>query len=365
MAAQNATDYRGGAEMPRITVAAEGPMLAYVNFPSWIRPEIVPGLPIRWYGLMYLVAFAITYLLFMWQMKKAEIVPPKDSVVDMFFWAIIGLLVGARLFAVTIYDSSGYYFHHPLQIILPFARVNGRIQLTGIAGMSYHGGFVGATIGIITYLKVKKLDVLQWGDMLVAGIPLGYTFGRLGNFINGELYGRITKVSWGMVFPNAETFPANQPWVKDFAAAVGMPISGAGAVNLPRHPSQLYEAFFEGFVLWLILWFIVRKRKPYKGFVIACYAVGYGVIRFFIEYARQPDRGIGFGGYGYPIILQPLDNFLGQFSWFNFSTGQILNVLLILTGVIMMAIFSSWARRAPTGAELPHSTGRKLRKKVR
>ena len=104
----------------------------------------------------------------------------------MFFWAIIGLLVGARAFAVTIYDPSGYYLQHPLQIILPFAVVDGRMRLTGIAGMSYHGGVVGATIAIITYLKVKKLDVLEWGDMLVAGIPLGYTFGRLGNFINAR-----------------------------------------------------------------------------------------------------------------------------------------------------------------------------------
>jgi phosphatidylglycerol:prolipoprotein diacylglycerol transferase len=319
---------------------------------------------------MYLVAFAITYLLFIWQMKKNQVPAPKDAVLDMFFWAIIGLLVGARLFAVTIYDSTGYYLHHPLQIILPVSRVDGRIRLTGIAGMSYHGGFVGATVAILTYLNVKKLkvknlSVLEWGDMLVAGIPLGYTFGRLGNFINGELYGRITTASWGMVFPGAETFPANQQWVKDFAAAAGMPVPGSGMVNLPRHPSQLYEAFFEGLVLWLVLWFIVRRRKPYNGFVVACYALGYGVIRFFIEYARQPDKGIGFGGYGYPIILQPLDNYLGQFSWFNFSTGQILNILMIAAAFIMMAVFGSWARRAPAAPDLPHPTGRKLRKKLR
>jgi phosphatidylglycerol---prolipoprotein diacylglyceryl transferase len=340
-------------------------MLAYVNFPSWIRPEIIPGLPVRWYGFMYLVAFAIAYLLFTWQMKKSQIKPPKDAVMDMFFWAIIGLLVGARLFAVTIYDSSGYYFKHPLQIILPFSRVDGRLRLTGIAGMSYHGGFVGATVAILTYLKVKRLDVLEWGDMLVAGIPLGYTFGRLGNFINGELYGRITTASWGMVFPDAERFPASAQWVKDFAGAVGMPVTGTGTVNLPRHPSQLYEAFFEGLVLWCILWFIVRRRKPYKGFVIACYALGYGVIRFFIEYTRQPDKGIGLGGYGYPLILQPLDNYLSQFSWFNFSTGQILNVLMIAAAFIMMAAFSAWSRRVPAAPPLPPPTGRKLRKKLR
>ncbi len=341
-------------------------MLAYIPYPSWIRPEIIPGLPIRWYGLMYLVAFAITYLLFTWQLRRKAIPATQDAVLDMFFWAIVGLLVGARAFAVTIYDPSGYYLQHPLQIILPFAVVDGRVRLTGIAGMSYHGGLVGATIAIITYLKVKKLDVLEWGDMLVAGIPLGYTFGRLGNFINGELYGRISTAPWAMLFPGAEGFPANQPWVKDFAASVGLAVPGTGSVNLPRHPSQLYEAFFEGLVLWLVIWLIVRKRRPYKGFIVAFYMMGYGIIRFFIEYARQPDKGIGFGGYGYPLTLVPLSNYYAQFSWFNFTTGQILNVLLIAAAIILMAVFSDRARRAEAaGPETPRPSGRKLRKKLR
>lgn len=342
-------------------------MLGYIPYPSWLRPEIVSFLPIRWYGLMYLVAFAVAYFLFTWQLKKREIPHQRDMVLDLFFWAIVGVLVGGRLAAVTIYDSTGYYLQHPLQIILPFSRVNGKIALTGIAGMSYHGGLVGATIAILTFLKVKKLDVLDWGDMLAAGIPLGYTFGRLGNFINGELYGRITRVAWGMVFPNAETFNASEPWVRDFASSVGMTVPASGMVNLPRHPSQLYEAFFEGFVLWLILWFIARKRRPYKGFVIACYVLGYGVIRFFIEYVRQPDKGIGPGGYGYPIILQPLSNYYSQFSLFNFTTGQILNLIIIAAAFVMMALFSAWSRRTAGGpaAVPPTPTGRKLRKKLR
>jgi phosphatidylglycerol:prolipoprotein diacylglycerol transferase len=308
----------------------------------------------------------------MWQLRRRDGQPgeptsaaERDAVLDMFFWAIIGLLVGARAFAVTIYDPSGYYFQHPLQIILPFAVVDGRVHLTGIAGMSYHGGVLGATIAILTYLKVKKLDMLGWGDMLVSGIPLGYTFGRLGNFINGELYGRITTAPWGMIFPNAESFPANQQWVKDYAGSVGLPVPASGLVNLPRHPSQLYEAFFEGLVLWLILWFIVRKRRPYKGFSVACYMLGYGVIRFFIEYVRQPDKGLGFGGYGYPITLVKLDNFSSQFTWFNFTTGQILNVLLIAAALILMAVLSARQRATIAVLETPHPTGRKLRKKVK
>jgi phosphatidylglycerol:prolipoprotein diacylglycerol transferase len=342
-------------------------MLGFIQYPRWIRPEIIPGLPIRWYGLMYLVAFAVTYVLFRWQLSKRKIDYQKDMVLDLFFWAIVGVLVGGRLAAVTIYDSTGYYLHHPLQVILPFSRVNGKIALTGIAGMSYHGGLVGATIAIITFLKVKKVDVLEWCDMLVAGIPLGYMFGRLGNFINGELYGRITTAAWGMVFPNAETFPASQQWVKDYAGSMGIPVPASGMVNLPRHPSQLYEAFFEGFVLWLILWFIVRKRKPYKGFVVACYVLGYGVIRFFIEYVRQPDKGIGFGGYGYPIIFQRLENYYSQFSWVNFTTGQILNFIIIIAAFVMMALFSRWSRRPALGPEAAPAalTARKLRKKVK
>jgi phosphatidylglycerol---prolipoprotein diacylglyceryl transferase len=341
-------------------------MLAYINYPTWIRPEIIPYLPIRWYGLMYLVAFAVTYLLFTYQLRQRQITVARDVVLDMFFWAIIGLLVGARAFAVTIYDPSGYYFQHPLQIILPFSVVDGKIRLTGIAGMSYHGGLVGASIAIITFLKVKKLDALEWGDMLVAGIPLGYTFGRLGNFINAELYGRITRVPWGMVFPNAESFPVTEPWVKDYAASVGLPLPASGLVNLPRHPSQLYEGLLEGLVLWLILWFIVRKRKPYKGFVIALYVIGYAVFRFLIEYTRQPDKGLGPGGFGYPIVLAPLENYYSQFSLFNFTTGQILNVLMIVGALIMILFLGARARRQQE--QLPASpppTGRKLRKKLK
>jgi len=195
--------------------------------------------------------------------------------------------------------------------------------------------------------------------MLTAAIPLGYTFGRLGNFINGELYGRITKAPWGMVFPNAEGFPAKDQWVKDFASAVGIPVPGSGLVNLPRHPSQLYEALFEGLILWLVLWFIVRKRKPYSGFVIACYVLGYGIIRFFIEYVRQPDQGIGF-----LITLVRLDN-PSQFSPFNFTTGQILNLLMIAAAIIFMAVLRARSRQET--AELAESRPnlRKMRKMLR
>jgi len=323
-------------------------MLGYIQYPTWIHPEIIPGLFFRWYGLMYLVAFVVTYLLLRWQLKQREVQPPQDLVLDMFFWGIIGLIVGGRLFYVIVYNPAPF-LQHPLQIILP-----------PYSGMSYHGGVLGAVIALSIFMRARKLSILEWGDMLVAGIPLGYTFGRLGNFINGELYGRITQVPWGMVFPGAEGFPTNQPWVKDYAAAAGMPITGP-LVNLPRHPSQLYEAFFEGLVLWLILWFIIRKRKPYNGFVIAWYMIGYGVFRFFIEYARQPDQQLGF-----PIVFVRTSN-PGQFSWFNFTTGQILNVILVAVAVIALFAFRARARRqqAPEQTGGPRPSARKLRKKLK
>jgi phosphatidylglycerol:prolipoprotein diacylglycerol transferase len=338
-------------------------MLGYIPFPRWINPEVIPGLAVpRWYGIMYIAAFLVTYLLFMHQLKQKEEKPNRDLVLDMFFWGIVGLLVGARAAFVLIYDTSGELLRYPWKIILPISMEGGRLQFTGLAGMSYHGGLVGIIVALVIFMKVKKIDVLEWSDMLVAGIPLGYTFGRLGNFINGELYGRVTTASWGMIFPvsnpDQQLFPAITPWVRDFAARIGLAITGS-SVNLPRHPSQLYEAFLEGLVLWLILWFIVRKRRPFKGFVVACYIMGYGVFRFFIEYTREPDFGIG-----YPISLVHLENPVIQFSWFNFTTGQILCFIMIVAAVALMFVFRARSRSQAPLPDAPQPTGRKIRKKL-
>ena len=157
---------------------------------------------------------------------------------------------------------------------------------------------------------------------MVIAIPCGYTFGRLGNFLNGELYGRVTKMPWGMVFPYAEKFPANEKWVQDFCSDISMNIEGLTFVNLPRHPSQLYEAFFEGIVLFLVLWFL-RKHKKWDGLLSSIYMGGYGLVRFFIEYFRQPDAELGFRNSSDSQIY--LNN-----SIFNLSTGQILCLLMII-----------------------------------
>jgi phosphatidylglycerol:prolipoprotein diacylglycerol transferase len=337
-------------------------VLGYVAFPAWLKPEIIPGLPLRWYGLMYLVAFAVAYLLVRVQVREKGLSVPKDDVVNLFFWAIVGLMIGARLIGVTLYDPSHDYLRYPWKIIVPVSRIGGRLRFTGLMGMSYHGGLAGAIIAGIIYLKKKKWSVREWGDMLVTGSALGYTFGRLGNFINGELFGRITTLPWGMVFPLAEPFPTREPWVRELAAKVGIGITGLQQVNLPRHPSQLYESFFEGVVLWAVLWFGFRKRRAFRGQLMAVYIMGYGLIRFLIEYVRQPDKEMGF-----PIQLVRLDNPQFQFSPFNLTTGQILNLVMILIGVACYLLFRRRERLEKARVEQvpPKMSARKLRRRLR
>ena len=269
-------------------------MLAYIKYPEWLKPEVIPGLPFRWYAVMYIVAFSIAYLLMMYQIKNDPIGQQvsKDEASSFFFWVIIGLIIGARLFGTLVYDTSGKYWRAPWLIIWPFT--DGKF--TGLSGMSYHGGLIGALAGAFLFCRKKKKNFLMYTDLITAGIPLGYTFGRLGNFINSELFGRVTASPLGMIFQNATRFNVEtEPWAKNFVDKHNMQDLVRGKiVNLPRHPSQLYEAFFEGIVLWAIIWFIFRKRKKFDGQIISLYVIGYGLFRFFIEYAREPDDNLGY-----------------------------------------------------------------------
>lgn len=332
-------------------------MLAYITFPKWLSPVIIPGLPLRWYGLMYLVAFVITYLLFRYQVKQQNLEISTEEIMNFFFWIIIGLMLGARLLATTLYEPTGKFLRKPWLIFWPFDE---RMRFTGLAGMSYHGGLIGVIVAALLYCKVKKRSFLQWADMLVTAVPLGYTFGRLGNFINGELFGRVTTSPLGMVFPLAQKFPVSETWVQETAAKVGMVIGENQAViNLPRHPSQLYEAFLEGIVLWLLMWLIFRKKDLFRGARIAIYVIGYGVFRFFIEYVREPDIGIGF-----PIQLVKIDNPTFRFlTFWNFTTGQILNILMIFGGIVMLFFIYRKKKNEPEAVRRPNR--RKLRKKIR
>ena len=321
-------------------------MIGYVEFPTWLRPEIIPGLPIRWYGLMYLVAFAITYRLFLHlAVKRGELQTDRDAVLSLFFWGIVGVLLGGRLFSVLIYDPTGFYARNPLQIVFPFQRVDGALRFIGLQGMAYHGGLAGAVVAVAIYCRTKRLPVLHVVDLLAASAPLGYTFGRLGNFINGELYGRITSSPIGMVFPAAPGYPSGEPWVRELAEEAGLPIAeGAALVNLPRYPSQLFEAFFEGVFLWALLWFVFRRWRPFPGFLAAMYVIGYGVARFAVEYLREPDEGMGF-----PLSFVPVAN-PAQFSLWNFTTGQLLSAAMIVCGIAMLMILAS---HPPAGQRRP------------
>ncbi len=259
------------------------------HLPQNISPVIleIGWFKLQYYGLMYIVGFAITFFLVLYRLKHEDrFAMTSDQVKDVSTYIILGLIIGARLGYVVFYNFS-YYLKHPLEIILPFSFSNG-VAFTGISGMSYHGGLIGAILAGWLYVHQAKLDWWDGVDLYMPVIALGYTFGRLGNFINGELFGRVTTSSIGMYFPMAPTREL-------------------------RHPSQLYEAFFEGIFLFVILWSI-RKIKTPQGASLSFYLIGYGVVRFCIEYFRQPDDHLGF------VFL-------------SFSMGQILCALMIAAGI--------------------------------
>lgn len=258
------------------------------HIPGHINPNIfeIGSLQIRYYSLMYIVAFLLTYLLVSYRIKHEDYDYTTETVQDYFVWAITGLLIGARVGYVLFYNLA-YYLRHPLEIILPFDFTGG-FRFVGLAGMSYHGGAIGVLVVSIIFCRRHRINTWHFADLFCSAIPLGYTFGRIGNFINGELFGRPTDVLWGMYFPLDETHQL-------------------------RHPSQLYEAFFEGIVLFIFLWGM-RKKKPFDGFLSALYIIGYGSARFFIEFFREPDVQLGL-------------------LWGGMSMGQILCIIMILTGV--------------------------------
>jgi len=345
-------------------------MLAALTYPAWLRPEIIPGLPFRWYGLMYVVAFGVTWLLSNYESRRRASPWSEDDAASAFFWAIVGLLVGARLFGTLVYDPTGYYLAKPWLIFWPFDE-GGRFA--GFQGMSYHGGLVGVIVATMIYWKVKKGSWFEWADVIAISAPLGYTAGRLGNFINGELWGKVASSPIGMVFPNVPDsgrFPAREAWVQELAAKAGIRLASMNdIVNLPRHPSQLYEACFEGLFLWLVLWLLVRKRKAFPGFATGIYVIGYGAIRFIIEYFREPDTGIGYvlGDKSAPIYL---------FSGFgNISLGQIFCLGMIAGGIAILFLARALAGRRPSllaqaetaraEARRPANEARKIRKKIR
>jgi phosphatidylglycerol---prolipoprotein diacylglyceryl transferase len=252
-----------------------------VNF----DPILIELGPIRlsWYGLMYVLGFFASYLLVRYQMKKKDFGITRLEVENLYFYLILGLVIGARLGYVLFYDLK-MYLSDPLEI---FAIWHG--------GMSFHGGLIGVLIVGILFSWKNKKSFWKIADLIIVTVPIGLGLGRIGNFINGELYGRVTRVPWGMIFPRG------------------------GA--LPRHPSQLYESALEGGVLFLILWFL-KDRKLTSGGLLALFLSLYGLFRFFVEFFREPDSQLGY-------ILGP------------FTMGQVLCSFMVIGGVLLL-IYLKW-----------------------
>ncbi len=235
---------------------------------------------IHWYGLMYLAGF----LTFLWlgrkRIARMNMAAFDNKMLDdMLFYGVLGVIIGGRLGEVLFYNP-GYYAAHPLEI---FAVWQG--------GMSFHGGFLGVLVAMAWFAHRHHLRWLQLMDFVAPLVPPGLAFGRLGNFINGELWGRPTDLPWGMVFPQVD--------------------------NVPRHPSQLYEFALEGVALFVLLWLYSSKPRP-VGAVSGLFLIGYGSARFLAEFARNPDDGI----FGYMT--------------FGVSMGQWLSLPMVLIGILLM-----------------------------
>lgn len=315
----------------------------YSYYPTWlsadvIHPTLQERLPnwlswlsfLKWYGLMYVIATIVIYSLFLWQVKKDRKDIPPQKVEDFFMWGIIGMLIGARLMATLVWDDTLFYIVNPWFIFLPF---NSQWEFIGFQGMAFHGGLLGLLLGCWLYVKKNNYNFFQWMDWLAAAFPLGYTFGRLGNFFNAELYGRPTK--GGMIFPEAKPFSLSEPGILNFIKEINLPLEvGQASVNLPRHPSQLYEAMGEGVLLFLFLWFIIKPRKKFQGEVASWFLMGYGMIRFIIEYFRDPSDELGF-------IIHLKETNIFNISLLNISLGQIFSLIMVIIGAILWKVLKS------------------------
>ena len=264
-------------------------MLPYPNIdPVFLR---LGPLQFRWYGLMYLLGLTAAYFVMKAQSAKRHVALSKDQLYDLIVYAAVGIFVGGRLGYVLFYNLS-FYLEHPSKIVAVWE-----------GGMSFHGGLTGTSVAIVLFCYRRGFPIYLIADLAALPAPLGLALGRLGNFINAELYGRPTDVPWCMVFPT------------------GGPEC--------RHPSQLYEAMLEGGLLFLILWAISRRPTP-PGTVFWSFIAGYGLVRVVAEFFREPDAHLGF--------------ILGAFSM-----GQLLSAPMVLIGTVMLAIgYQRAAQEAPS-----------------
>lgn len=242
-------------------------------------------LAVRWYGLMYLIAFGLLWAGGRWRIaRRADSVWTAKDLDDALFYGILGTIVGGRLGYVLFY-KLGDYLGEPWRIFYVWE-----------GGMSFHGGMIGVIVAMWLFSRSRRQDWLRITDFIAPLVPLGLAAGRLGNFINAELWGRPSDVPWAMVFPNVDT--------------------------VPRHPSQLYELGLEGIALFLILWFYSARPRP-RGAVSGLFLIGYGTFRFAVEFTREPD------------------SFLGLLA-LGFTMGQWLSLPMVALGIFMMV----WAYRS-------------------
>ncbi|SET37164.1 Prolipoprotein diacylglyceryl transferase [Nitrosomonas marina] len=274
-----------------------------------VHPQIDPvaislgPVSIHWYGLMYLIGFLLFFMLGRYRIKYGpKTVVTNELLDDILFYGMLGVIIGGRLGHVLFYQF-GYYLENPLSI---FAIWEG--------GMSFHGGFLGVIVAMVILARKHGVHWLNITDFGVPLVPLGLGAGRIGNFINGELWGRPTDVSWGMVFPYVD--------------------------DLPRHPSQLYQFFLEGIVLFLLVWIYSSKSRP-MGAVTGMFMIGYGVVRSIAEFFREPTEG-----------------FMGLLT-FGVSMGQWLSIPMIMAGAALIV----WAGRQPQADNKPVATTTRPRRK--
>lgn len=255
-----------------------------IQFPN-IDPEIFRVGPIapRWYGLMYVISFVAGYYIIRYWLKRDKIEMSRDDLYDLAFAMILGVILGGRLGYVLLYNLE-FYLRNPLEILNVMA-----------GGMSFHGGFVGAILGITYFIKKKGLEWYAISDVMVIAGALGIALGRIGNFLNAELFGRIGSVPWCMYFPS------------DPEAC--------------RHPSQLYESFLEGWLTFAILW-VVKSKNPKSGMTSWLFVALYGAARFTVEFFRQPDAHIGF-------------------EMLGLTRGQLLTLPMIIAGIVMLVVLHS------------------------
>jgi len=248
---------------------------------------------VRWYALAYIAGLLIGWRYCLVLADRPPRLIERRDIDDFLVWATLGVVLGGRIGYVLFYQP-GYYLQHPIEALYLWH-----------GGMSFHGGALGVTLAIVLFTRARRLPVLAFSDVVAEAIPIGLFFGRIANFINGELFGRETDVPWAMAFPN------------------GGPV--------PRHPSQLYEAVCEGLLLFLLLLIAEHRgarRRP--GIVTGLFLVGYAVARMSGELFRQPDAQLGF------LVL-------------GTTMGQLLSIPVLIAGILLIW----WARRQPASTAAP------------